>query len=241
MKGVSRLVLLRHGESAWNRSNRFTGWTDVELTPYGRAQAVQAGRCLGAAGFEFDRCHTSALKRAIVTAHLVLEEMDRLWLPVEKNWRLNERHYGALQGLNKDAAAARFGTEQVAAWRRGYAARPPAQDSASPGPASESLADTADRVLSHWHKTLLPEIVHGDRLLVVAHGNSLRALIKHIEGIDDKAIEQLEVPIGEPLLVEFDASLRPVVPHRRLGHDAASNATDQAGTASTSNRRQAFP
>jgi 2,3-bisphosphoglycerate-dependent phosphoglycerate mutase len=217
--GVSKLVMLRHGESVWNRSNRFTGWTDVDLTSYGRAQAVETGRRLGAAGFEFDRCHTSVLKRAIITAHLVLEEMDRLWLPVEKSWRLNERHYGALQGMNKAEAAKRFGAEQVAAWRRSYAARPPAQTASDAGPASESLADTAERVLVYWRETLMPEIAGGARLLVVAHGNSLRALIKHLDRIDDQAIERLEVPIGEPLIYEFDSSLRPIAPFRRLGRE----------------------
>lgn len=216
MHGVKRLVLLRHGESVWNRSNRFTGWTDVELTDYGRSQAIQAGRMLDRAGFEFDRCHTSVLKRAIITAHLALEAMDRLWVPVEKSWRLNERHYGALQGMDKAAAAERFGTEQVAAWRRSYIARPPALSSSDTGPASESLADTAERVLIYWRKTLVPEIAQGARLLIVAHGNSLRALIKHLDQIDDKAIERLEVPTGEPLLYEFDSSLQPVGPHRRL-------------------------
>jgi 2,3-bisphosphoglycerate-dependent phosphoglycerate mutase len=216
MHGVIPLVLLRHGESVWNRSNRFTGWTDVDLTGHGRSQAIQAGRMLGEAGFEFDRCHTSMLKRAIITAHLALEAMDRLWVPVEKSWRLNERHYGALQGMDKEAAAERFGAEQVAAWRRSYFARPPAQSSSHTGLASESLADTAERVLVYWRKRLVPEIAHGARLLIVAHGNSLRALIKHLDHIDDKAIERLEVPIGEPLLYQFDSSLQPVGPHREL-------------------------
>jgi 2,3-bisphosphoglycerate-dependent phosphoglycerate mutase len=216
MTGVTPLVLLRHGESEWNRSHRFTGWTDIGLTAYGRAQATIAGRMLANAGFEFDRCHTSVLKRAIVTAHLVLEEMDSLWLPVEKSWRLNERHYGALQGMNKAAAAERFGAEQVEAWRRAYRARPPAQEEADSAPSGESLADTAARVLVYWHEALAPAIARGARLLIVAHGNSLRALVKHLDGIDDKAVEGLEIPTGEPLVYEFDQSLRPVATHRPL-------------------------
>jgi 2,3-bisphosphoglycerate-dependent phosphoglycerate mutase len=220
MGGHSRLILLRHGESVWNRSNRFTGWTDVDLTSFGRAQAIQAGRALGAAGYEFDRCHTSILKRAIITAHLVLEEMDRLWLPVAKTWRLNERHYGALQGMDKAEAAQCFGADRVAAWRRGYAAQPPAQTTPGHGPASESLAETAARVVIYWDEALKPEMARGARLLVVAHGNSLRALIKHLEHIDDQAIEQVEVPIGEPLLYEFNTALQPVAPHRRIADPA---------------------
>jgi 2,3-bisphosphoglycerate-dependent phosphoglycerate mutase len=221
-----RLVLLRHGESVWNRENRFTGWTDVDLSEAGLEEARAAGRLLRAQGFDFDLTYTSVLTRAIRTLWVVLEQMDRLWLPVEKSWRLNERHYGALQGLNKAETAARFGEAQVLAWRRSYDTPPPAL---SPGeardavadpryaglsraevPLTECLKDTVARVLPYWNAAIAPAVRAGRRVLVAAHGNSLRALIKHLDGVSDADIVGLNVPTGVPLLYELDAQLRPL-------------------------------
>lgn len=220
------LVLLRHGQSVWNLENRFTGWTDVGLTPQGEAEAVAAAKLLAAGGYDFDACLTSVLSRAIKTLDLVLEGLNRLWLPVTKAWRLNERHYGALQGLNKAETAAKFGEEQVFVWRRSYATRPPAltpDDARFPGhdrryadladaelPRTECLQDTVARVLPFWHETMAPAIAAGRRLLVAAHGNSLRALVKYLDGIDDEAISRLNIPTGVPLVYELDDTLTPV-------------------------------
>ncbi|MGH9578171.1 MAG: 2,3-diphosphoglycerate-dependent phosphoglycerate mutase, partial [Terriglobales bacterium] len=220
---MHKLVLLRHGESGWNRENRFTGWTDVDLSAQGVEEACGAGRLLKAGGWAFDLAHTSVLKRAIRTLHLALEELDLLWIPVHKDWRLNERHYGALQGLNKAETAAKFGEAQVLAWRRSYDTPPPALE---PGderyeardpryrgvavPRTECLKDTVARVLPYWENAIAPAILAGNRLLVAAHGNSLRALIKHLDGVSDADIVGLNVPTGVPLVYELDAGLRPL-------------------------------
>jgi 2,3-bisphosphoglycerate-dependent phosphoglycerate mutase len=219
------LVLLRHGQSLWNQENRFTGWTDVDLTRQGVEEARQAGVRLAVAGYTFDVCFTSVLKRAIRTLHLVLEEMDLLWLPVWKTWRLNERHYGALQGLNKGETAKQYGEEQVFAWRRSWDVRPPPLDvadqrypakdrrygelSADLLPCSESLKDTVDRVIPYWHEAIAPALRQGKRVLIVAHGNSLRGLVKFLREIPDQEIPALELPTGAPLVYELDPALRP--------------------------------
>jgi len=221
-----RIVFLRHGESDWNRENRFTGWTDVDLSTAGIEEARAAGRLLRAQGMDFDIAYTSVLKRAIRTLWLALEEMDRLWLPVEKSWRLNERHYGALQGLDKAETAAKFGEAQVLAWRRSYDTPPPAlaagdeRDAAGDPryaglsraevPLTECLKDTVARVLPYWNTVIAPAVRAGRRVLVSAHGNSLRALIKHLDGVSDADIVGLNVPTGVPLLYELDAQLRPL-------------------------------
>jgi 2,3-bisphosphoglycerate-dependent phosphoglycerate mutase len=226
------LVLLRHGESDWNRENRFTGWTDVDLSARGIAEAAAAGRLLKAQGFEFDLAHTSLLKRAIRTLWLALDEMDRLWIPVEKSWRLNERHYGSLQGLNK---AAKFGEAQVLSWRRSYDTPPPAlaaDDPRSPAgdpryaalaaheiPLTECLKDTVARVIPYWEQAIAPAVRAGRRVIVAAHGNSLRALVKHLDGVSDADIVGLNIPTGVPLVYELDAALRPLG-HRYLGDTA---------------------
>ena len=231
-----KIVLLRHGESDWNRENRFTGWTDVDLSERGVEEARAAGRLLKAEGFDFDIAYTSVLKRAIHTLWLALDEMDRAWLPVEKTWRLNERHYGALQGLNKAETAAKFGEEQVLVWRRSYDTPPPALERADPRhpandpryagladdalPLTECLKDTVARVLPYWSGTIAPAIRAGRRALVAAHGNSLRALVKYLENISDVDIVSLNIPTGIPLVYELDDALRPVKPHYYLG-DAA--------------------
>ena len=234
-----KVVLLRHGESTWNRENRFTGWTDVDLSEAGRAEAHDAGRLLRDGGFEFDVAYTSVLKRAIRTLGIVLDELDRLWIPVLKSWRLNERHYGALQGLNKAETAAEYGEAQVHAWRRSYATPPPPLDPADerwPGhdpryqgvaaadlPRSEALADTVARFLPYWHDTIAPDIRSGRRVLIAAHGNSLRALVKYLDDIGDAEIVDLNIPTGVPLVYELDEDLRPVS-HRYLGDPSAVEA-----------------
>jgi 2,3-bisphosphoglycerate-dependent phosphoglycerate mutase len=223
---MRKLVLLRHGESRWNKENRFTGWKDVDLTPHGIEEARAAGRLLAAQGYDFDFTFTSVLKRAIRTLNFALEEMDRLWLPVEKDWRLNERHYGALQGLNKAETAAKFGEEQVLAWRRSYDIPPPALDpgderdasrdrrysSLDPAaiPRSECLKDTVARVVPCWEARIAPRVARGERVLVAAHGNSLRALIKHFDRMDDEAIVKENVPTAIPLVYELDDAMRPI-------------------------------
>ena len=220
---MKKLVLLRHGESTWNQENRFTGWTDVGLTAKGRDEARAAGRLLAAEGHDFDLTFTSVLTRAIATLNIVLEEMQRLWLPVEKDWRLNERHYGALQGLNKAEMAAKFGEEQVLLWRRSYDVRPPeleagderdaARDPRYAGlpreriPRTECLKDTVERVVPCWRERIAPRVSAGERVLVAAHGNSLRALIKYFDGMSDEAIVKENVPTGVPLVYELDAGL----------------------------------
>jgi 2,3-bisphosphoglycerate-dependent phosphoglycerate mutase len=222
---MHRLVLIRHGESVWNRDNRFTGWTDVDLSERGVAEAQQAGRLLTQHGFDFDLCFTSVLKRAIKTLHIALEEMDRLWLPTEKSWRLNERHYGALQGLNKAQTAEKYGDEQVHIWRRSYATPPPAlepDDERHPRhdpryrdlppedlPRTEALQNTVARVLPYWHEHIAPEVHKGTRVLVSAHGNSLRGLVKYLDNIPDDEIPGLEIPTGRPLVYELDDDLKP--------------------------------
>ena len=226
---MHKLVLLRHGESAWNRENRFTGWTDVDLSAQGVEEARAAGRLLRAEGCAFDAAYTSVLKRAIRTLHLALEELDQLWLPVHKDWRLNERHYGALQGLNKAETAAKFGEAQVLAWRRSYDTPPPALQPGDPRdegrdpryrgvavPKTECLKDTVARVMPFWEAAIAPAVRAGQRVLIAAHGNSLRALIKHLDGVSDTDIVGLNVPTGVPLVYELGADLRPLG-HRYLG------------------------
>ncbi len=213
---MPRLVLIRHGQSTWNLENRFTGWWDVDLTEQGRAEARGAGTLLAARGLDFDLCVTSVLTRAIKTLHIALEAMDRLWLPVEKDWRLNERHYGGLTGLNKTETAARHGAEQVHVWRRSFDVPPPPLEPGGeydlsrdrryagiPIPATESLKDTIDRVLPCWDERIAPALREEKRVLISAHGNSLRALVKHLSGIPDDEITGLEIPTGEPIVYEL--------------------------------------
>ncbi len=237
------LVLIRHGESVWNKENRFTGWTDVPLSEKGHEEAIAAGRLLRGEGFTFDEAYTSVLKRAIGTLWHVLEEMDLMWVPVTRSWKLNERHYGALQGLNKAETAARHGDDQVKVWRRSYDVPPPAleqQDERWPGhdrryadvpraelPVTECLKDTVDRVVPYWEQEIGPKIRAGKRLLVAAHGNSLRALIKYLDGISDDGIVEMNVPTGIPLVYELDNALRPIS-SRYLGDAAAVEAAAAA-------------
>jgi len=224
-----KLVLLRHGESTWNRENRFTGWTDVDLSAAGIEEAKAAGRLLESSGYEFDVAFTSVLKRAIRTLWIALDELDRLWLPIEKSWRLNERHYGDLQGLNKAEMAAKFGEQQVLVWRRSYDTPPPelavsdkryeGKDPRYAGievPRTECLKDTVARVLPYWNSTIAPAIRSKKRVLIAAHGNSLRALVKHLDAISDKEIVGLNIPTGIPLVYELDSSLKPLK-HYYLG------------------------
>jgi 2,3-bisphosphoglycerate-dependent phosphoglycerate mutase len=229
---MTKLVLLRHGESTWNQENRFTGWTDVDLSPTGLAEAHEAGRLLRDAGFAFDIAYTSVLKRAIRTLWIALDELDLMWLPIQHSWRLNERHYGALQGLNKAETAAEYGEDQVKRWRRSYDVRPPALDAADPRfpghdiryaglavedlPRTESLEDTVERFLPYWHGTIAPGVRDGRRVLIAAHGNSLRALVKYLDGISNEQIVRLNIPTGIPLVYELDDELRPVS-HEYLG------------------------
>jgi 2,3-bisphosphoglycerate-dependent phosphoglycerate mutase len=239
---MHKLVLLRHGESLWNRENRFTGWTDVDLSAQGVEEARGAGRLLKAEGYSFDFAYTSVLKRAIRTLHFALEELDQLWVPVAKEWRLNERHYGALQGLNKAEMAAKFGEAQVLVWRRSYDTPPPALEPGDPRheagdpryagvtvPRTECLKDTVARVIPFWESSIAPALRAGRRILVAAHGNSLRALIKHLDGVSDADIVSLNVPTGVPLVYELDDSLRPLR-HFYLG-DAAEIAKRVAAVA----------
>jgi len=218
-----KLVLLRHGESQWNRENRFTGWTDVDLSETGIAEARAAGRLLKAGGYAFDLAFSSVLKRAIRTLWIVLDGLDQVWLPEEKSWRLNERHYGALQGLDKAETAAKYGEAQVLLWRRSYDIRPPALTPDDPRyegrdpryagiqvPLTECLKDTVERVVPYWQGAIAPAVRAGRRVLVAAHGNSLRALVKHLEGISDAAIVEENIPTGIPLVYELDGELRPL-------------------------------
>ncbi|HEX2548017.1 MAG TPA: 2,3-diphosphoglycerate-dependent phosphoglycerate mutase [Ramlibacter sp.] len=223
---MHKLVLIRHGESTWNLENRFTGWTDVDLTPTGIQQAIAAGRLLQAEGYDFDVAYTSMLKRATRTLWHVLDEMDRTWLPVVHSWRLNERHYGALQGLNKAETAKKFGDEQVLVWRRSYDTPPPALEENDPRwersdrryarlepgqvPRTECLKDTVERVLPFWNESMAPAIRAGKRIVVAAHGNSIRALVKYLDGISDDAIVGLNIPNGIPLVYELDTDLKPL-------------------------------
>lgn len=226
MTTTHKLVLIRHGESTWNLENRFTGWTDVGLTEKGALEARTGGQSLREAGFVFDLAYTSVLKRAIKTLWIVLEELGQEWIPVQRAWQLNERHYGALQGLNKAEMAVKFGEEQVKIWRRSYDIRPPALEWDDPRhphldpryagltpeetPASECLKDTVNRMLPFWHNTIAPTILSGKRVLIVAHGNSLRALVKYLDNISDADIVGLNIPTGMPLVYELDAELKPL-------------------------------
>ena len=221
-----KLILLRHGESLWNRENRFTGWSDVGLSEKGKREASDAGIVLRESGYSFDIAFTSVLQRAIRTLWLVQEEMNLLWLPVIKDWRLNERHYGALQGLNKTEIADHYGAEQVHLWRRGFAIRPPTLNMTDPRhprfdaryrrlspnrlPATESLQDTLFRVQACWDDHILPEMRKGNKVLIAAHGNSLRALVRHLDGLSDEAVMQLNIPTGIPLVYEFDDELKTI-------------------------------
>lgn len=237
------LVLLRHGQSTWNLENRFTGWTDVDLTETGREEAINAGRLLKAEGLTFDVAFTSVLKRAIRTCWMTLDEMDLLWIPVYRHWRLNERHYGALQGLNKAETAAKHGDQQVKVWRRSYDIAPPplsiddprhpAHDprynEMPPGdlPLTESLKDTVARFLPYWDDAIAPAVHAGKRVLIAAHGNSLRALVKYLDGISDEDIVELNIPTGVPLVYELDTNLRSLG-RRYLGGDEAAEAAAEA-------------
>lgn len=235
MATVHKLVLLRHGESAWNKENRFTGWTDVDLTDKGREEARKAGRLMKEAGFVFDLAYVSVLRRALWTLWLALDEMDLLWIPVEKDWRLNERHYGALQGLNKAETAAKYGDDQVKIWRRSYDTPPPAleeSDERYPGhdpryanvpknqlPLTECLKDTVERFLPLWKETIAPQIRTGKRTIIAAHGNSLRALVMYLDKLSEKEVLELNIPTGVPLVYELDAELNPIK-HYYLGDQA---------------------
>ncbi len=237
-----RLVLLRHGESTWNRENRFTGWTDVDLSEKGVAEAKEAGIILKKEGYTFDVAYTSVLKRAIGTLWIVLQEMDLMWIPEHKSWRLNERHYGALQGLNKAEMAKQYGEEQVHIWRRSYDVRPPLLEELDPRnalrdprygdldpsvlPMGECLKDTVDRFLPYWHETLAPAIKDNKRVIIAAHGNSIRALVKYLDSVSDSEIVGLNIPTGIPLVYELDYSLKPIR-HFYLGDpEAVAKAAD---------------
>ena len=238
-----KLVLVRHGESTWNKENRFTGWTDVDLSDKGRQEALDGGRVLKAEGYTFDVAYTSVLKRAIRTLWTVLDEMDLMWIPVYRSWRLNERHYGALQGLNKAETAAKFGESQVKIWRRSYDIQPPAltaDDERFPGhdpryrelspaelPLTECLKDTVARFLPLWHETIAPAIKGGRKVLIAAHGNSLRALVKYLDNISDDEIVGLNIPTGVPLVYELDDDLKPIR-HYYLGDQAKIQAAMEA-------------
>ncbi|HPW45845.1 MAG TPA: 2,3-diphosphoglycerate-dependent phosphoglycerate mutase [bacterium] len=235
-----KVVLLRHGESLWNKENRFTGWTDIDLSEKGLVEAKSAGETLKKEGFEFDVAFTSVLKRAIRTLWITLDGMDLMWIPVFRSWRLNERHYGALQGLNKAETAAKHGEEQVLIWRRSYDIPPPAlemDDPRYPGrdrrysslseaelPKTECLRDTVERFLPYWHGEIAPAIKSGKRVLIAAHGNSLRALVKHLDGISDEAILKLNIPTGIPLVYELDKNLKPVKNYYLGDPDAVTKA-----------------
>ena len=238
-----KLVLLRHGQSVWNREDRFTGWTDVDLSPQGIEEARRAGQLLRAEGYRFDMAYTSVLKRAIRTLWIALDELDQMWIPVERSWRLNERHYGALQGSYKSETAARFGAAQVHLWRRSYETRPPAMTKSDPGypghdaryqglnvsewPLTESLQDTERRFLPYWETAIVPAIRQGKRILVVAHGNSLRALVKHLDHISDQDIADVSIPTGVPLVYELDDEVE-AVRHCYLGQPSAPNEPGKA-------------
>lgn len=246
------LVLLRHGESDWNRENRFTGWTDVDLSERGVTEARAAGELLRAGGFGFDLAYTSVLKRAVRTLWLALDAMDLMWIPVEKSWRLNERHYGALQGLNKAETAAKFGEAQVLQWRRSYDTPPPALEAGDPRhaaadpryaalsademPLTECLKDTVARVMPYWESTIAPSIRAGRKVLVAAHGNSLRALVKYLDGMSDADIVGLNIPTGVPLVYELDAALKPLR-HRYLGN--ADDVAQRIAAVSTQGKAKA--
>jgi 2,3-bisphosphoglycerate-dependent phosphoglycerate mutase len=238
-----KVVLLRHGESVWNKENKFTGWTDVDLSEQGIAEARQAGKVLKEEGFTFDIAFTSVLKRAIRTLWLTLDEMDLMWIPVHRSWRLNERHYGALQGLNKSEMAEKFGEEQVLVWRRSYDTPPDALDKSDPRypghdpryqdmdekdiPTTECLKDTVERFVPYWEETIAPTIKTGKRVLIAAHGNSLRALVKYLDDISEEDIVKLNIPTGMPLVYELDENLKPLQ-HYYLGDAEAVEKAMQA-------------
>ena len=240
---MKKLVLLRHGESTWNQENRFTGWTDVDLSPKGLEEAKKAGQLLRENGFVFDVAYTSVLKRAIRTLWITLDEMDQMWIPVNLSWRLNERHYGALQGLNKAETAAKYGDEQVHIWRRSYDIHPPAltlDDERYPGfdpryrnlakqdiPLTECLKDTVARFLPYWNETILPVVHSGQRVIITAHGNTLRALVKYLDNISDQDTLALNIPTGVPLVYELDDNLKPIR-HYYLGDQAELEKAMQA-------------
>jgi 2,3-bisphosphoglycerate-dependent phosphoglycerate mutase len=244
-----KLVLLRHGESTWNKENRFTGWTDVDLSERGREEAKEAGRLLKDGGFAFDIAFTSVLTRAIRTLGIALDVLAQLWIPVTKHWRLNERHYGALQGLNKAETAAQHGEAQTKIWRRSYDIPPPPlapDDPRHPSrdpryrdlksselPLTESLKDTIARFLPYWHETIAPTITSGKRVLIAAHGNSLRALVKYLDNVDEQTIVELNIPTGIPLVYELDDDLKPIR-HYYLGDPAAAAAAAARVAAQTS-------
>ena len=237
-----KVVLLRHGESTWNQENRFTGWTDVDLSAKGLVEAQQAGTLLKEEGFAFDVAYTSVLKRALRTCWIALDALDLLWIPVIKDWRLNERHYGALQGLDKAETAAKHGEAQVKVWRRSYDIPPPvlalddprhpshdrryASLSPAERPATESLKDTVARFVPYWSDTIAPVIARGERVLIAAHGNSLRALVKHLDGISDQAIVDLNIPTGIPLVYELDQNLKPIRNYYLGDAEAAARAAE---------------
>jgi 2,3-bisphosphoglycerate-dependent phosphoglycerate mutase len=239
---MKRLVLVRHGESSWNLENRFTGWTDVGLSERGMQEALAAGRVLARDGYTFDVAYTSVLKRAVKTLWIVLEEMDLMWIPVHRTWRLNERHYGALQGLNKAETAAKYGEAQTKLWRRSYSVRPPALDPSDerfPGrdrryagltpeqlPLTECLEDTVARFLPYWEDVIAPSIRRGERVLIAAHGNSLRALVKHLDRVSDEEIVDLNIPTGIPLVYELNDDLTPKR-HCYLGEPEAIRAATE--------------
>jgi 2,3-bisphosphoglycerate-dependent phosphoglycerate mutase len=238
-----KIVLLRHGESHWNLANRFTGWTDIDLTEKGIREAINSGQLLKDGGYSFDVAHTSVQVRAIRTLWLVMDEMEQTWIPVFRHWRLNERHYGALQGLNKAETAEKYGDEQVLTWRRSYDTRPPElkpDDRRYPGndpryknidpkdiPLSECLKDTVERFLPYWHETIVPDIQAGKKVLICAHGNSLRALVKFLDNVSDEEIVGLNIPTGIPLIYELDEDLKPIK-HYYLGDQDAVQAAIQA-------------
>ncbi|MCH9638760.1 MAG: 2,3-diphosphoglycerate-dependent phosphoglycerate mutase [Betaproteobacteria bacterium] len=223
---MKKIVLLRHGESTWNKENRFTGWTDVDLTPKGLEEAKNAGKLLREQGFVFDIAYTSVLKRAIRTLWITLDEMDQMWIPIHQTWRLNERHYGALQGLNKAETATKYGDEQVLIWRRSYDTRPPTlttDDNRYPGtdprytslasqdiPLTECLKDTVARFMPYWNETIAPQVKSGKRIIITAHGNSLRALVKYLDDISEQDILNYNIPTGVPLVYELDDDLKPI-------------------------------
>lgn len=243
--GIKKLVLVRHGESIWNQENRFTGWTDVELSEKGKIEAIEAGLRLKEEGFQFDYAYTSVLKRAIHTLWAILDGVEQSWLPVEKSWCLNERHYGALQGLNKVETAQKYGEAQVKLWRRGFAITPPALTKEDPRyprkdpryvalteaqcPLTESLALTIERVLPYWQQVIAPRIQNNERVIIAAHGNSLRALVKHLDQLSDQEIIDLNIPTAAPLVYEFDDDMK-VLRHYYLGN-AAEIAQKQAAVA----------
>jgi 2,3-bisphosphoglycerate-dependent phosphoglycerate mutase len=233
---TTKLVMLRHGQSTWNLDNKFTGWTDVDLSELGRKEAHAGGALLKSEGFTFDMAYTSVLKRAIRTLWITLDEMDQMWIPVIRSWRLNERHYGALQGLNKAETAAKYGEDQVKIWRRSYDVPPPVVEVSDPRhpshdpryadlkkeemPSTESLKTTLDRVLPYWKETIFPQLQAGKKILIAAHGNSLRALVKYLDNVPEKEIVELNIPTGIPLVYEFDDQFK-VIKHYYLGDQEA--------------------